>query len=89
MILTNDTENLYLFVFICGFIGDIIINILSKNGILGVSLRPYYNSLRNFYPISFNKEIKEIIYGGILGGLACLVALFGADLIIHLRNEYV
>lgn len=86
MILTNDTQNLYLFVFICGFIGDIIVNILSRNGIIGMSLRPYYNSLRNFYPNFISRNIKEFIYGGLFGGLACLIALFGADIIISLRK---
>lgn len=87
MILTNDINNLYLYVFICGFIGDIIVNILSRNGIIGVSLRPYYNSLRTLFPnfssSNISRNIKEIIYGGLFGGIACLIALFGADLIIH------
>jgi len=70
----------YLFVFIVGFIGDVIVHYLAKNKILGASLMPYYKSLsKNYY--------LTIFYGGILGGIACLIALLGSDLILYLIEK--
>lgn len=70
----------YLFVFIVGFIGDIIIHGLSHYNILARSLIYYYNSLSQVW-------YKSIFLGGFLGGLACLFALVVADIILFIWEQ--
>jgi hypothetical protein len=71
----------YLFVFIVGFVGDLIIHLLASKKILAMSLLPYYKSLSISTP--FPKWFNIWIFGGILGGIACIIALLGSDIILQ------
>jgi hypothetical protein len=62
-------------VFIVGFVSDILIQILAFRGIMGASLVPYYNSLGAFPPSAVSSKNKVILYGALLGGLACVFAV--------------
>lgn len=65
----------YLLVFLVGFFSDIIIHLLGHYKVCCTSLSPYYNSLSS-------KKFVSYFLGAILGGLACLFALFVADIIM-------
>lgn len=67
--------HLVLLVFIVGFVSDIFIQILAFRGIMGASLVPYYNSLGAFPPSAVSSKTKVILYGALLGGIACVFAV--------------
>jgi hypothetical protein len=88
----------YLLTFLIGFVGDIIIHMLSSSffysGDRGPfsSLMYYYNSLKKVsiplvgeYLPNFldSPTLKMWIWGGIFGGLACIIALLGSDIILE------
>lgn len=84
---------LVLFVFIVGFIGDVIIHIGTyvkfpfKKPWFAQGLIPYYRSME----IGKNKLYKKItgyILSGIAGGIACVIAVVFAQLILYLINEF-
>ncbi len=85
----------YLLVFLVGFIGDIIIHIIAHNRYAFTSLMYYYTNLATLPPLSFNPTFKTYLYGGLFGGLACLIALFVSDIIFEsieyrkLKTEFV
>lgn len=70
----------YLFVFIIGFLGDVVVHILAHKKIWAVGLLPYYKTLNYKFPGS------TWLIGGFLGGIACLIALLGADIILTVIN---
>lgn len=77
----------YLFVFLIGFMGDMVVHFLAyrkKSGKfgLGESLIPYYNSFKKWPPIGLNPQIKNVLYSGFFGGLACMIALLGSDILL-------
>jgi hypothetical protein len=84
---------LYLFVFLVGFFADIFIHFFAKrkyNGSFGFgeSLMPYYNSMRHWGPEWIDLPgFKSFLYGAIMGGVACMIALMGADIILTWINK--
>lgn len=53
------------------------------------SLMPYYHSLRNLYPFKNTgyetvETFNTWFWGGIFGGVACMIALLGADIILQI-----
>lgn len=77
----------YLFVFLIGFIGDMIVHFLAyrkKRGKfgLGESLIPYYNSFKSWHPKGLNPQVKNVLYSGFFGGFACMIALLGSDILM-------
>lgn len=84
----------YLFVFIGGFIVDLIVHTLAYqhkkyNGIgFGAYLMPKYKYLRFVGPMSIDyPTTKSVIYGGIFSGILCMLALVVSDALLTWLNK--
>lgn len=83
---------LVLFVFIVGFIGDVLIHIGTyvrfpfKKPWFAQGLIPYYRSME-FGKNKLMKKISGYVLSGIAGGLACVVAVVFAKLILNLIKD--
>jgi hypothetical protein len=78
---------LFIYIFFAGIIGDIIIHIFAQQGIMGAALMPYYRSFGNFWPWGKKWNFaKSVFYPAISGGIACVVGLTIAYILIALTT---
>jgi hypothetical protein len=81
-----------LFIFIAGFIGDIIIHMLvdatKKFKVYRVAsgLSPYYKSIE-YGSSAFTRNISGYFNGAVYGGFACVIALLILKLFLFLLEE--
>lgn|SRR5574343_993126 len=77
----------FLYIFIAGIIGDMIVHFFAYQQSIGnlgfgKSLMPYYNSFRGLPPKMLSGNTKATLYGAISGGIACVVGLIIARVIM-------
>jgi hypothetical protein len=89
----------FLFIFISGVIGDMIVHLLGDitkgtKYAFAQGLLKYYESLGEKLLIfntskwnSYNKKILGIIQGAIWGGIACVIALLFTKLFLFAKEE--
>lgn len=88
----------YLYVFVVGFFGDAIIHFFSSRKFwalregrdafgIAPSLMYYYNSLKNTPPFVTWETFNSWFWGAVFGGLACLIAVVLADIIVYAQSQ--
>jgi hypothetical protein len=88
----DESRYLFLFIFIAGMLGDIVIHKSAEFDSIGLpglgkSLLPYYSSFRRSWPKHMHYPIfKTYFYGALFGGIACMIGLLFAFIFIEISN---